>query len=541
MNWRRAALLSMVIAAVVLTTWWLLYLPRDAEAVYRTVPAGASVITVHELLADRWDSIANSGVAAGVLNSIGINKKEIDSYMAVPGNRRWFKRLANETTVFAYVPELGRTRSKALVFSSWAGRHGRFLRWLVMLHLVDGVERTGMYAGRPIWTVQTPVWTDLNLSMTICDGVLAGCLSSESNSVTHLIDAYDGLNGPRSILSANALPDIAALWTEPEPDRGWFRAVPEIGLASHSFALAADSPKRCLLRFRGNYELSHAPPKLGSDIVSVPGRLLGEIPEVVVFMPSRYVADIMGSGRNPPWSIICSQTIRLNAGPDPNTAFIAMFGEDYRARLTSIIPEDYRGMVKNVPIPGLLFGVQIKNQAHAQGVVERALDLLNARCRFGVIPREVLVGDIVVTAIEGTGIDLYSRFPLEERVAYAFCDDWFLVCNSMDVLSRLLTRYQQTRSADEALTSQWMTSLMAEPAQVFVWTDVDSAGVTLNDALGLWLLLSSSPREWQLREQLKLAMDWVETARLIETISLHAFTDGPVTRANARIIIGPES
>lgn len=540
MNRSRVAFLCMLIASVILAAWWLLYLPRDEEAVYRAIPAGASVVTVHERLADRWDSIAGSGVAAGILNTIGIEKSEIDNYMAVPGNRRWFKRLANDTTVFAYVPELGRTGSKALVFSTWAGRNGRFLRWLVSLHLVEGVERTGLYAGRPIWTADIPAWHDLNLSMTVCGGVLTGCLSSESNSVTYLINAYDGLNGPRSILSANPLPDIAALWTAPEQDRGWIRRIPELAMASHSFVLVPDSAQRCSVRFRGNYELPRTPPKLESGSFVVPAGLLGNIPEAVAFMPSSYVADVMSWRGNPAWAVICAQALRANAGSDPNTAFIAMFGEDYRARLTAIIPKDYRGMVKNLPIPGLLLGVQIKDSGQARNLVEGVLDRLNARCRFGVIPREALVGNILVTAIEGTGDDLYSMFPFEERVAYTFCEDWFLVCNSMDVLSRLVTRYQQKESATEAVTSRWLTALATEPAQVFLWTDVNAAGVTLNDAVGLIrMMLFGSPQDRKLQEQLKDAMDWIETARLIDTISLHALTDADITRANARIVIGP--
>ena len=103
----------------------------------------------------------------------------------------------------------------------------------------------------------------------------------------------------------------------------------------------------------------------------------------------------------------------------------------------------------------------------------------------------------------------------------------------MEVLSKLVARYQREDAKKDAASARWLKGLRREDAAVaYAWADLEAAGVTIKDSLALWKLsiqFGQSRTATRTLRMISFYMDWTDTIRQLQTGSVAVRIDGAVT------------
>ena len=215
--------LALLVAALAAAIWWLGYIPYDPLAIYRPIPASATVVGRHLRLPARWSELLANPLAMALMRTAGINPADAADLVTDDESRLWFEKLAGGEGTLAYLP--GRFGSPpAWMAVSQLGGESQKLRWQLSLFRLPGFERMKEFSGRAVWRVDTP---DLDpgqhLAIAFGEGVLMACLSADPLAIRNVLSAYDG-NRSRLL---DEEPEFARLADEDDrsvPDRFWIRS-----------------------------------------------------------------------------------------------------------------------------------------------------------------------------------------------------------------------------------------------------------------------------------------------------------------------------
>lgn len=514
--------------------WWVFYLPYDANAVLRAIPADVPFVSVHDNLAARWPGVCGSQLLRCLAFSAGIKTQDIDRVASDPETLRWINKLAGRRLAIAYVPSLNGTGREAWLLSSWIGGYSQRLRWMASLGLIPDAKPVGTCGRQRIWAVpMAGVAGNKKLSVAVSDGVLMCCISAVPQGVSTMVEALDGGGRSASGISAERLSQEAAILREcGVSDRGWVAYGDE--WPPFSFEVdslrGADSSGR--IRVRDILRGAIVPLKAGE--LGNLGMFLGDAPEILAVFRARQALQFLGTPGIPDGANVVSNIVGTCVGDKPDRRmFVCLFGGKYRARMKSVMPEGLGDLLGGIPVPVIMCGIEADDAGSGRRTAAMLLDRLNAEYRLGIIARPIPVGDETVMSVEGTGPGDYSKLAAEERVAYTVCGRWLILSSNVEVLSKLVARYQGDQAKKEAFSSRWLKGLGKEDAAaVYAWSNLDAAGVTLSDSLALWKFSMEgdrSPQGRRLRRTLNILTDWMDAVRPLQCGYVAAHLDGEIT------------
>jgi hypothetical protein len=242
--------------------------------------------------------------------------------------------------------------------------------------------------------------------------------------------------------------------------------------------------------------------------------VLGDFPLAIGVVHSKMVLPMIESPGNPAWLRIFGEVIREQ---NADSIMVAVLGDEFSAR------------IKGIKVPAVIAGIPVGDSTNTLAWMKQSLDRLNAKYRWGLIPREVYAKGSTVFAVENTASNFYSTLTLEEKPAYAICGEWLLISSNLGSLSALLARVKQMPEGSPREPPRWKEELESMSAPCFARIDLARGGKTLRLAIttyALKLLLEDAKGTLGVRQQLNEAKAWIDSLSPLQTCRFWLRSDG---------------
>lgn len=515
-------------ASAALGAWWLFHVPYAPRRLYAAIPAGATFVTRHRDLAARWESFSKNPLTRSLLASLGIEPSALKDLTEDPESRAWFEKLASRDVVLAFVPVLGDHGEPVWVLSSWVGGRSQRMRWSLSWRRVPGFTPQKRHRGRMYWRVDSPfLRPGVTLTIAFEEGMLIGCMSRHADTMQDLLDTYDGILP--SVAADKDLPR-AGSWCSKggAPDCGWVDVSGLVGPKASSPSVVSyefsEVMPTCLVgRACGEAPFEVAASPLEGLKTGGLDRLLGDLPIAVTVFRTSLLRPFTEAKVRPLWLHLLGEHI---------------YDQKADMMAGALLAGDYGGRFKGIKIPALVVAMPVSDADAALAWMAQALDRLNARYRWGLIPHEIPLPNGRVFAVDGTGEGAYAALALEEKAGYAVCGHWLLLASNAGCLTKLVERYDRDEAATGAGSARWNQGLNEVPAPCYGWIDLARGGKTLRLAVTTYSLklLMEDPRGSQKsRQRLNEAKAWIDSFAPLETCRFWLRSDGRMMDLNFRV------
>jgi hypothetical protein len=203
----------------------------------------------------------------------------------------------------------------------------------------------------------------------------------------------------------------------------------------------------------------------------------------------------------------------------------------------SLCKTNYGGRLMGLRVPTLLAGVVVRDPSNTLAMVSSAVDVLNARYGWGLIPAKT--GDSTpVIAIEGVTTGSYQRLGPSERPAFTTLGPWLIFGSNVDALRSILADQQAT-----AASTPWRARIVGADEWAFLWLDLPTARDSLIKSLAVYDLLTYGPAETRhvgARGNMNLVAAWIESVQALGTLSADMALRGAEIEASFRLGKSPK-
>lgn len=502
---RRRPLLFWLLLAAALgaAAWWVLYTPYRPEHMYRALPAQTAFVSVHRDLSGRWDEVHRNPLIQTLFLALGVEPEDLQSLSEDPATRQWLDLLAADEALVAFVPSLGNPGEPAWLIVTWLGAKSQRLRWNLHWAKIKELTPHPPYRGWPSWTLDTEKEGEPKLTFALVEGMGIGVFSKDPRLLNEVLDALDGVQP--SLDRRPEFPGRTGIWCrDPRaPDRGWVNpeawdaaVTSPVGPVTYEWSELQSGQLRGLVTGRDPFavEFSRAPQLKTAGL----DRLLGDLPQGVALLSPALALPYMEQPNRAAWLRLLAEVIRLE-----KAGVIAV----------GLVGDEYSGRLKGIKLPTLVTGIPVGDEARAAAWLREAFDRLNARYRWGLVPREVSAGRGRMTIVEGTSTNFLSSLPPAECPAYLLRGGWLLLASNSEGLGRLAERFDGLPTNRPA-PAAWAGDLAAEPAPAYLWLDLARAAKTLRTAISTYslkLLFEDPSGSQETRQKLNEAKAWIDS------------------------------
>ncbi len=505
---KRLFTLALLALSVVVAVWWVGTIPYDSQAIYRPIPASATLVGRHVALPARWNELLANPLALALMRTAGVRTEDAAGLTADEESRAWFEKLVGREAVWAYLPSRFGGAPTWMAVSHLGGESQK-LRWQLSLFRVPGFERVSQFPRRSVWRVNTP---DLEPGQTLViafgEGVLMACVSRSPVAIAEVLGAYDGqvsrLGEESPSFARFALEDDRSI-----PDRLWISDDSEWA-ASDSPGLTVDIPV-----LRGD-AISLSMATEGAMLVPEAGLSIPEMESLVGLLgdapctAARMSPEAIGQLSVQPWvQKDVRHALRLvSAVATQGVVLVGMDG-DMGGRLAWGAMSSLG--LAGLRVPTVLLATPVSDADAAAAAIQRMLDNSNARYRGAFVLRPVAVPPYTLFALESAGGDEWvDVLASSDRPAYVVMDGWLLASSNLGAL-RKLAESASDRNPTSTLPA-WMAQLN-RPAAITVWMELARTGKVARDAIATWSMVqmfTPGGNSQEIREQLNEAKVWIE-------------------------------
>ncbi len=505
---KRLLKLALLAVSIGVGVWWVGTIPYDPLAIYRPIPASATLVGRHLKLPARWDDLLANPLALALMRTAGIRTEDAAGLVADEESRKWFEKLAGREGVLAYLP--GRFGGPAAwMAASHLGGESQKLRWQLSLFRVPGFTRMKQFPGRSVWRVDSPdLEPGQHLVIAFGEGVLLACLSPSPLAIAEVLAAYDG-NVRRLLEEEPAFEHFAVEDDRSVADRLWIR----------------DESSRDLVQSPG---ISVEIPVLRGDRISlsasaeaiwpVPGdrvgqvkldplmRLLGEAPCAAAMVKPEVLHQLLAQ---PELRGDMRHAVRMITEVATDRVAVVFMDGDMGGRLAWGVMSSLG--LSGLRVPTLLLATPAPDEAAAAGAIQRMLDSSNARYRAAFMVQPVSEPPTTIQVLESAGgkewVDSLAK---SDRPAYAVVEGWLLVSSNLSALQRLV---QASVAGNSPAPVPAWASPVDRAGAVALWMDLARSGKLARDAIATWSMAQmflNSGNSQAVREQLNEAKAWID-------------------------------
>ena len=506
---KRLATLALLAVSMVVAAWWVGHVPYDPLAIYRPIPASATVVGRHLRLPERWHDLLANPLALALMRTMGVRTEDAAALVEDEESRVWFDKLAGREGTLAYLP--GRFgQAPAWMAVSHLGGESQKLRWQLSLFRVPGFERMKSFPGRSVWRVES---RDLDpgqhLAIAFGEGVIMACLSADPLAIEEALAAYDG-RGQRLMEREPSFARFAEGDGRSAPDRLWIRD--ESAFASPDFpGIAVEIPALLAQAISLTATTKGAeivPEDRANSVEFEPlARLIGNAPCLAAAVRRDALLQIWNQ---PELSRHVRHALRmvLDVATADRLALVGMDGE-MGGRLTFGL---MRTLGAGLRVPTLLLATPAPDAAAAHAAIQRVLDASNARYRAAFVLKPMALPITTIYVLESAGGNEWvDELSLSDRPAYAILDGWLLASSNLGALQKL-AESAAAAPAGAAETPAWAAPL-AGPYAVAAWIDLARSGKVARDAIATWSMaqmFSNGSDSQAIRERLNEAKAWID-------------------------------
>ncbi len=531
---KRLLTLALLAAAIAAATWWAGYVPYDPMAIYRPIPATASLVGRHLVLPDRWGEWQGNPLAQAVIRTIGLDPAAAARLATDPESQRWFRKLAGREGTVAFLP--GRVGgAPAWMAVSHLGGESQKLRWQLILFRLPGFVRMKEFPGRSVWEVKArDLAPGQRLVIAFGEGVIMACLSENRMAIAEALAAYDG-NLPRLIDAEPAFANFAGGDDRSVPDRFWIRDDSEFAAADFPGVVVEVPTFRAdaLALSAATAGLAMVPKERASSVdPDGLARLLGDAPCVAAAVSRPALLALL---------------TQLDLLPDVRHALRMVLDVATADRLVAVAMDGDMGGrlawgairklgLAGFRVPTLLLATPAPNAGETAAAIQRVLDASNARYRGAFILQPVSVPPFTIYVLASAGGDEWvDDLSLANRPAYAILDGWLLAASNLAALQKLAQAAAEGRRA--AHTPAWARDL-AQPTAAAAWLDLERSQRVAQSAVGYAKLAQLAPNSGYTRadrERLEEVKSWIDASS-----NLAGVAQGRLSRRDGQTVLALE-
>jgi len=505
---KRLFTILLLLLSVAVALWWSVTIPYDSMAIYRPIPASATVVGRHVDLPGRWTDLLANPLATALMRTAGVHPADAAFLVEDEESLHWFEKLVGHEAVWAYLPSrFG--GAPAWIAVSHLGGESQKLRWQLSLFKVPGFERLTQFPGRSVWRVDTPeLEPGQTLVLAFGEGVLMACVSPNVISIAEVLGAYDGNTG-RLLDEYSSFAAFASGDDRQIPDRLW--------VLDESEWASQDSPGLVveLPVLRGD-AISLTVETEGASLVPDPEPspadmqalqdLLGDAPCTA----ARISADTIARLAVQSWihSDVRHSLRMLSEMASQGVLLIGMDGEmGGRLAWGAMGSLGLRGL----RVPTLLLATPVEDGVTASTGIRRILDICNARYRGAFVLRPVAVPPYELLALESAGGDEWvDTLATSDRPAYVVINGWLLASSNRSALQKLA---QAAASGSRRSGAEAWAEPLAQPSAVTAWVELARTGKVAKDAIATWSMAQmfmEGGNSQDIRAQLNEAKAWID-------------------------------
>lgn len=505
---KRLLTLALLAAAVAVAVWWVGYIPYDPLAIYRPIPASATLASRHLRLPARWNDLLANPLALALMRTAGVDTEAVGALVSDEESRLWFEKLAGREGTLAYLP--GRFGGPpAWMAVSHLGGQSQKLRWQLALFRVPGFERMKHFSNRSVWRVEAPDLEPGQLVIAFGEGVIMACVSENPAAIIEVLAAYDG-RGQRLLDAEKSFAEFAKRDDRSTPDRVWIHdgsewASPDApGVAVEIPALRGAAIS--LLAATKGMSLVPDDRAPVSELGAL-ARLLGGAPCATAVVRRDALLHLL---TQPGLQRDASHVLRmvLDVAMADRLAVVAMDG-DMGGRLAWGAMSSLG--LSGLRVPTLLLAAPAPDPAEAERAIQRVLDASNARYRAAFVLRPVPAPPATIYVLESAGgnewVDSLAR---SDRPAYAILDGWLLASSNLNALQKLAQRSAAERGRAEM--PAWAAQVDGAAAAT-VWMDLARSGKVARDGIATWSMAQmflAGGNSRAAREQANEIKTWID-------------------------------
>jgi hypothetical protein len=500
--------LLLLLISVAGAVWWSVTIPYDPMAVYRPIPASATVVGRHVALPERWSDLLANPLALALMRTAGVDPADAAFLVEDEESLHWFEKLAGREAVWAYLPSrFG--GAPAWIAVSHLGGESQKLRWQLSLFKVPGFERVTQFPRRSVWRVEMP---DLppgqSLVIAFGEGVLMACVSPTVTSIAEVLGAYDG-NAGRLLDEFPSFTAFAAKDDRQIPDRLWvldeseWASEDSPGLVVELPVLRGDAISLTVETGGASLVPDAEPSPANMQALEA---LLGDAPCTA----ARLSADAMARLAVQPWiqSDVRHSLRMLSELAPQGVLLIGMDGEmGGRLAWGAMGSLGLRGL----RVPTLLLATPVENAATASTGIQRILDLSNARYRGAFVLHPVAVPPYELFALESAGGDEWvDALSTSDRPAYVVIHGWLLASSNRSALQRLA---QSAAAGSPRSGAEAWAKPLTQPSAATAWVELARTGKVAKDAMATWSMAQmfiEGGNSQDIRAQLNDAKAWID-------------------------------
>lgn len=474
--------------------FWLFHVPYRPQFMHRALPDHVHFVSMHRDLGPRWDALGENPLALSLFRSIGLKEEENGRLVDTPA-AAWIGKMGRRELTLAYGPDAG-PRRDAWYIAAWIGSRSHWYRWMLTLASPDGIRRIGKQNGDFIFLAEAEGDDPRRLSLAFVEGMVLAAYSADPGAVRHMLDAYQGVESSWRDDHADVSRRLIGGDPGAAPDRGWIYTggmPPAEGVLLSFDELASERIRaRVKLPDEERWTAPETPAPAEESRFLRTGRpfLHGVFAPAVVqsaarsFMPEEALPVVEA----------------LIAASEDRSLEAAMFDGEFGGRILKF------------KAPGLVIAVPVDSAEEGRALMETAIDRLNAQYRWGLVPRQIILQELVAYVIEATDSKAYSRLDFDERISYLLRPDRLYISSNLQTLKQLVTR-------EDASDAEPMWYLPDEPVPAFLGLDLDRAGLASRvvlAAVSFRLLLEDAEGTRDLRQTLRDTQGWIDALMPLE-------------------------
>lgn len=479
-----------VIALVVLVIYafisWFFYVPYKPEKLLAAIPSNTVFLSFHQNPGGRIDQILPHPIVQTALNITG---PELQNKCAELTNnivlRSLIERLGDDRWTVAYLPG----KQDTWIFTGWLGKRAKQLR------LALPWQDWGLNLKQLPNAGQWPVWVSTQKNppvyFSFVEGGIIGCISSDPREIKTILAAYDRQTPPEFNIPA------------PTDYRDWGMVkLPDQENLLWAIKLQdKDSLSGCLTMMPPTNQ-PHPQP-IPADSIKEIGRFLGDQPLAGFVISSNFVQTALSYFSSiPEFKVFAKEFAQL----DNQLFFFGILGGDLQARILGL------------KWPGVAVGMKITNKDEALRYLNALITPFNKLFKYELSWKEIQIQGRSIYFLEATRDGTYGRLPFREHVSFTICDHWLLGAANMDLLLKLVGRYE----AKAANLPSWLVGWQKTPATSYAWVDIEEGikvGRLCLTAYALKLLFDTSPEAQEERElvlRIKNDLNKLNSLQLLE-------------------------
>ena len=446
---------------------WMFYVPAQPERLMSYIPDRAqAVIRVHDPV-EQLGVLAEHPLIRRAEQEKVFDAGPLRSFLSDESMVTWLGRVVGDDLVVAHEPPIygAGGRQEGWMVGAWIGGYGTAAIWGLTFSSEFDMAPEPFGAGHVLYGLKERR-AGYDVAVTVYYGLLLAYVSKQ--------DAAEGLK--RMLARADFYPERPSV-VELSPDSSggeiefWFdraryqrfgrRYSPDYMAGEIDFSpkgrLAVTADARWGLN--GLVEFS-----ADSKALVALGGTLGDRMDAIYLGGQNSLKRIFDGPAGPSWAQIVVNQINALVGED-RLAFVGMMsGGGLSGRVGLMGTAGGERRLRELAVPTFLGGVYVGelSASDTEVVVNRVIDLLNARYSLGLVPRREMFEGHSVTIFDPTTDNGYARQHPEYRVALVVKDGWLIVCAHVQPLRGLL-------STEDAAVPAWIPGGQDAALKASLW------------------------------------------------------------------------